>query len=396
MTWGHLRRSLILVPMAFLMLSGCGNARDTQETAASAKVPETSQETQVRPREYIGSMELDYADQFAVDYYSDGTSLITLAVTGDKFLVVPEGVAVPEDAVGGAAVIQQPVESIYQASSSAVDLFLQLDALDSIKMTSTSQNNWAIPEVVEAMDSGKMAYAGKYSAPDYEMIVLNGCDLVIENTMIYHSPDIKEKLEALGLPVLVERSSYEKEPLGRVEWIKLYGLILGKENEAEDFFEAQTALVRGLEDLPETDVKVAFFHISTTGAAVVRKPGDYVTKMIETAGGSYAFSHIDGQDDNALSTMNMQMEAFYAGARDADILIYNSTIVGGMDTIGELLNQSSLLADFKAVQEGNVWCTEQNMFQKSSAIAGMIADFNAVITGKADKGYELTFMHKLK
>ena len=39
--------------------------------------------------------------------------------------------------------------------------------------------------------------------------------------MIYHTPEVKEQLEDFGVPVLVERSSYENHPLGRMEWIKL-------------------------------------------------------------------------------------------------------------------------------------------------------------------------------
>ena len=63
--------------------------------------------------------------------------------------------------------------------------------------------------------------------------------------------------------------------------------------------------------------------------------------------------------------MTIQMESFYAGARDADVLIYNSTIEGELETVEQLLEKSSLLADFKAVQEGNVWCIEKNFYQES-------------------------------
>lgn len=54
--------------------------------------------------------------------------------------------------------------------------------------------------------------------PDYELILENDCDLAIESTMIYHSPEVKEQLESFEIPVLVERSSYEEHPLGRLEW----------------------------------------------------------------------------------------------------------------------------------------------------------------------------------
>ena len=84
-----------------------------------------------------------------------------------------------------------------------------------------------------------MEYAGKYSAPDYERIVDKSCSLAIESTMIYHCPQVKEQLENLGVPVLVERSSYEADPLGRMEWIKLYGVLTGKEQLAEELFEKE-------------------------------------------------------------------------------------------------------------------------------------------------------------
>ena len=381
-----------------LLLSGCAaqtpqQAESPSPAEAEGAAPAGSAAEAPAQREKTGSMELQYADQFSVDYYSDGTALITIATVEDKFLVLPEGVAVPEGLDADVKLIRQPLDCIYQASSSAVDLFIQLGALDKLRMTSTTASNWELPEVLEALDNGSMIYAGKYSAPDFELLLSTGCDFVMENTMIYHSPDIKEKLESLGFPVMVERSSYETHPLGRVEWIKLFGLLIGKEQEAEDFFNGQLALLENME-LGDTGKTVAFFHINSVGAAVVRKPGDYVSKMIEMAGGEYVFSHIDGQDENALSTMNMQMESFYAGAKDADILIYNSTIAGELENMDQLLQQSSLLADFKAVQNGNVWCTEHNLFQKSSASAGIIADFNAIFSGKAE-GEELHFLHKL-
>ena len=93
--------------------------------------------------------------------------------------------------------------------------------------------------------------------------------------------------------------------------------------------------------------------------------------------------------------MNIQTETFYDIAHDADILIYNSTIDGELETADQLIEKSSVLADFKAVKEGNVWCTGQNMFQQTTGAADMICDLNAVFTDKAEST-ELTYLHKLK
>ena len=117
--------------------------------------------------------------------------------------------------------------------------------------------------------------------------------------------------------------------------------------------------------------------------------------MIELAGGRYIFTADDLKvDDNALSTMNIQTETFYDIAKNADILIYNSTIDGELDSIDQLIGKCGVLADFKAVKEGNVWCTGQNMFQQTTGAADMICDLNAVFTDTADS-IDLTYLHKL-
>ena len=51
--------------------------------------------------------------------------------------------------------------------------------------------------------------------------------------MILHSPKVQEMIEDLDIPVFVDYSSYESHPLGRTEWIKVYGAMLNKEKEAE-------------------------------------------------------------------------------------------------------------------------------------------------------------------
>ena len=340
------------------------------------------------------SMELLYAKEFRVDYYGGG-ALITINGTGSWFLL-PEGGSVPEALDKEIPILVQPLDSIYLAASSAMDFFSRLDALDKVCLTSTTYADWSLPEVKTALDSGELRYAGKYSAPDYELILEQGTQLAIESTMIYHSPEISEQLEALGIPVMVERSSYETHPLGRLEWIKLYGLLTGKEAEAQSFFDGQMGRLApileagGTEDGPT----VAFFYISSNGYVNVRKPRDYISKLIEMAGGRYVFADLDA-GDNDLSTMNLQMEAFYSGARDADILIYNSTIDGELYTLDQLLQKSVLLADFKAFQAGNVWCTGRNMFQQTTGLGTLLTDLHQVISGQADGNMELTYLHRL-
>ncbi len=341
---------------------------------------------------YDHSMDLEYATQFAVDYYNDGYKLVTIAQEGE-YLVVPEGAEVPEGLDSEITVLQQPLDHIYLVATSAMDLFRAIDGIDYITLSGTNADGWYVEEAKEALENGSITYAGKYSAPDYELIVSSGCDLAIESTMIYHSPEVREKLEEFGIPVLVEHSSYESDPLGRMEWLKLYAALLNKETEAEEYFNSQTDLLSDVLGAENTGKTVAFFSINSNGYVTVRKSGDYISKMIELAGGKYIFQDLG--DDNALSTMNMQMEEFYAGAKDADYIIYNSAIETELHSLDELLAKSSLLADFKAVKDGNVWCTQKSLFQETTGIATMISDMHTMLTSEDQDLSQLTYMYRL-
>lgn len=337
-----------------------------------------------------GRLDLQYADQFSVDYYEGGCALIRIE-DGSQYLVVPENTPVPRGLGEDIVVLQRPLDRIYLVATSAMDLFCALDGVGNIRLSGLDQEGWYIDGACAAMEAGDMLYAGKYNAPDYELIFSESCDLAVESTMIYHSPEVKEQLERLGVPVLVERSSYESSPLGRMEWLKLYGVLLGKEEEAAAIYQQALDQLQDVMGQENTGKTVAFFYINSNGLVNVRKSGDYVAKMIEMAGGQYIFQSLG--DDNALSTVNMQMETFYAGAKDADCIIYNSTIDGELHTVDELLTKSPLLADFKAVREGNVWCTEQNLFQSTMGLGDMILDIHAVLTQQDPE--DLTYLHRL-
>lgn len=342
---------------------------------------------------YDHSMELIYAQNFSVDYYEGEYALITIK-DGGRFLVVPEGAAIPEGLDPDIVTIQQPVQEIYLVAAAAMDFFRAVDGLGAIGLSGTQEDSWYIPEAREAMEQGEILYAGKYSAPDYELILKEGCDLAIESTMIYHTPEVKEKLEEFGIPVLVENSSYESHPLGRTEWMKLYAVLLDKEEQAEAVFEKQAEKLKAVESEEETDKTVAFFYISSNGYANVRKSGDYVSKMIDLAGGAYIFQDL-GDTENALSTMNMQMEEFYAGAKEADYIIYNSTIDGELQDLQGLLGKNPLLKDFKAVKEGQVWCTTQNLYQETTSLADMIVDIHTILTEEEPEDQQ-NFIYRLK
>ncbi len=339
---------------------------------------------------YEGSKELQYAENFTVDYYGGGYILLTTVMDGTRIFIVPEDKEVPPELEQDIVVLRRPVKNLYMVASAVMDMFCALDGLSAVTFSGQKEDGWYIEAAREAMTRGDIMYAGKYSKPDYELIVSRDCTLAIENMMISHSPEVIEKLEDFGIPVMIDYSSYESHPLGRVEWVKFYGALLGKEEEAERIFAEQTAILAQVtsdEKIRETTQTVAFFYITSNGLVQVRQSSDYVPKMIALAGGKYIFDDL-GEPDTKRATMNMQIEEFYSGAKDADFLIYNSSIDGGVASVEELLDKCGLLADFKAVKEGNVWCTTNDLYQQSLSIGYLIEDIHRMLVGeKGDMHY---------
>lgn len=375
-------------------------AEKGQQTAA---VGENPAKTAAAPLTYDHSMELSYAENFAVDYYEGGYKLLTTRLNGDRILIVPKHQQAPEDAEalvspsaegkpGKLIVLQEPVKNLYLVASSVMDMFAQLDSMDAISMCGLKEEDWYIPAAKQAMKDGTLLYAGKYSQPDYELLLSQNCSMAIENSMIYHTPEVMEKLEEFGIPTLVEYSSYEEHPLGRVEWVRFFGALLDQEEKADQLFEKQKEALKRVEAEESTGKTVAFFYITSNGLVQVRQSTDYIPKMIELAGGKYVFENL-GDPDSRRSTVNLQLEDFYDGAQDADFLVYNTTIDRQVQTLEDLLKKCSLLKDFKAVKNHQVWCTTEDMYQQSMSAGNLIEDFHRMLTGD-DK--ETRYLYRLK
>ena len=375
-------------------------AEKGQQTAA---VGENPAKTAAAPLTYDHSMELSYAENFAVDYYEGGYKLLTTQLNGDRILIVPKHQQAPEDAEalvspsaegepGKLIVLQEPVKNLYLVASSVMDMFAQLDSMDAISMCGLKEEDWYIPAAKQAMKDGTLLYAGKYSQPDYELLLSQNCSMAIENSMIYHTPEVMEKLDEFGIPTLVEYSSYEEHPLGRVEWVRFFGALLDQEEKADQLFEKQKEALKRVETEESTGKNVAFFYITSNGLVQVRQSTDYIPKMIELAGGKYVFENL-GDPDSRRSTVNLQLEDFYDGAQDADFLVYNTTIDRQVQTLEDLLKKCSLLKDFKAVKNHQVWCTTEDMYQQSMSAGNLIEDFHRMLTGD-DK--ETRYLYRLK
>ena len=385
---------LLAMCMALAGLTGCGGSgggseSDTDADSAAAQGPEIAGLT------YESTLDLQRATEYSVYRYEGGYDLVDIH-DHQRFLLVPEDGTVPEGLDADIIVLQKPIDRIYLAATATMAMFYSMGAQDNIRMSSIKEDAWTFDEPKEDMKAGKIIYAGKYSAPDYETMLDEECDLAIESTMILHNPEVKEKLTEIGIKTVVERSSYEDHPLGRTEWIKVYGAILGLEEQADAVFSEQMEKVKALESLASTGKTVAFFYVNTAGNVVTYKSEGYLPSMIKIAGGEYIFSDLSAEDDTGkLSTVNMSMEQFYHSAVNADYIIYNCSIAAQLHTIEDLTSLSPVLADFKAVKEGNAWCTTESMYQQTDKMGTIIEEMNKIFSDRTD-GTDLSYIFRLE
>ncbi|MDO5133923.1 MAG: ABC transporter substrate-binding protein [Eubacteriales bacterium] len=416
---------------------------DAFGNAAGGGRPAEHTPTELPGLVFVSEKDLAYAEAFAIYTYQREESLFRLIDVfgngGARYLLVPEGAEIPEElrsainaesqntlrnisrnasqdnstgqeitsgqgssvslvnsagalSAGGITVLQAPLENLYVAATSSMALFDAAGAIGQVKLTGTDVKGWYIDAPKQALESGSMIYAGKYSAPDYELLTSSGCDLAVESMMILHAPEVKEKLEELGIPVFIDTSSSESHPMGRTEWVRLYGVLTGHEKEADAFFAGQLETFAETGSYTETGKTAAFFSITSVGNVVVRAADDYIPRMIELAGGEYVFRDLAAETGSSAS-VRLSMEDFYNTAKDADYLIYNATIEKPVGSIRELCGKFALLSDFKAVREGHVWQARGNLYQSPDIAAQMITDLRRMLTGENES--EMIFLEKV-
>ncbi len=338
-----------------------------------------------------GTLELEYATQFRVDFCEGGYNLITNS-DGARFLTVPEGAEAPEGIDDDIVLLQMPLTNLLISSTPTTSLINAIGALDAVTMTTQEYDGWYIDDVKAAMDDGKLVYIGSYKEPDFELLASNPPSFSVFSTMIDSVPDVAEKLTDLQIPYMRDTSTYESHPLGRMEWVKLYGVLLDRQEEAQAHFEAQKALVDSI-GAGSTGKTVAMFYITSKGDLYTRNAGDYMVKMLELAGGEYILPELNPDKSG---TQKISPEDFYVDASEADYIVYIWSMGGKPETMEAFLERSQLLKDFKAVQNGNVWFTTPDFFQINDTLGAMILDMNKMLTNEDDSVTSFTYLFKLQ
>ena len=147
------------------------------------------------------------------------------------------------------------------------------------------------------LSEGHISDLGSAMTPDRERIIALSPDLILLSP--YENASTYGNLESLGIPIVQCADYMETSALGRAEWMRFYGRLVGKAREADSLFLAIEAEYHALQvqtqDLaPEARPSVLF---DTKNGSAWYVPGGRSTmaQLITDAGGRYLF------DDNPKS-----------------------------------------------------------------------------------------------
>ena len=292
-----------------------------------------------------------YAKGFAI-FQGNGFKVIEVkqAFPGEHIpfrYLVKEEKDLEIDEKGYEAVISLPVSNVVVTSTTHIPHLDYLDVSD-LLTGFPDLDLISSPKTRKLIDTGKVTDLGSGAQANIEKIIELDPDWVMVSTL---GEDLKnlEILKAAGIPAIINGEYVEQHPLGRAEWIKFTGTLLGKSDEASSAFSQIESDYNRAADL----VKEVLAVRPKVLAGVMYKDIWYVpgadswgAKLLEVAGGEYLFNQQKGTGSAQLSyeyVLEMAQEAeFWLGASD-------------FKTLSEMKNADPRYTHFNAFKKGNVY-----------------------------------------
>ncbi|MEJ1238936.1 ABC transporter substrate-binding protein [Chryseolinea sp. T2] len=293
---------------------------------------------------------LKYAQGFTVRYdgnkkWVEVKTPYQGATSGYTYLLVPRDEEVPPvDA--DVKVIRVPLNSIVCTSTSHLPLLEYLG--EDNKLTGFPETDYISSEKIrQHVDAGKVFDLGVDKSMNLEQLANLHPDLVMGYSMTSDYGQFK-KMEALGVPVVINAEYLEKHPLGRAEWIKFMALFFNKEEIADSIFNSIDQLYQQTKASADTvALRPTVLSGIVYGDAWFMPGGqNYAAKLFADAGCNYLW-----REDASTGFLELDFESVYSKAHEADLWIG----VGSHSTLKSLGDGDHRYRNFKAFQSGKVF-----------------------------------------
>ncbi|MDM8002886.1 MAG: ABC transporter substrate-binding protein [Bacteroidota bacterium] len=375
-----------IVPLIFtaaLILGSCRNAGNRQVHSASA---DSNAATRLSIEKEEGFTRVTVTEPWQ---NSEGTKHV--------WYLLPHEAELPAG-VSEAQAIRVPVRKIICMSTTHVAMMRALGVENLIAGLSGSSLIYD-SLVLRSISSGRIVDVGYEGNLNRELIISLGPDLVMAYGVAGPSAGGTARLTGAGVKVFYNADYLEENPLARCEWIKLFGLLTGREEKADSIYNSVADAYRSLSD------RVAASVTSRPGVLLgapwedvwyVSPSNSYIGKLIADAGGDYIYRDMTGPNSIPLS-----VESVFRRAAEAEIWINPGTA----ETLSEITAADPRMASLPLFSKGNIWnnrrritVTGGNDYWESAVVRPdlLLCDLVSILHPELMPGYVQTYYMKLK
>lgn len=260
----------------------------------------------------------------------------------------------------GYTFIQIPIKTIIPLSSTHIGMLSKIDGISTI--IAISDKNYVYnPKLLKRIASGQVKDFGGEAAIPFESIVQTNANLLVYSAFGKDYPQ-QEQLEKLGTICLPNFDWKENHPLGKAEWIKLFGCLLDKEKQANEYFKKLEIEYNSLKKTAkQAQHAPTIFSGNLTGDIWFTPAGQsYTAVLFKDANANYKYA-------NSLGTGSLELSM-------EKVLSENTTtefwINPGQQSCAKIIEINAKMKYFKAVKDKKVFCYSPNMnkFWELSAI----------------------------
>ena len=242
--------------------------------------------------------------------------------------------------------ITRPLKRVIVYSTVHANIIKELGHLSAVKGVCDPQY-FTIPEIIEGVNNGSIVNVGSSASPNIERIIALSPDAVIVSP--YQDSQFKD-IEKLGITVVQCADYMETSPLGRAEWIKLFGELFGEQEKADSIYNnvlTEDNQLKQLATQSQHKPKVLSENI-INGTWYVPGGDSYMAQLFADAGSTYAWS-----DVHTTGSIPLDMAQVLEKSHDADVWLIKS--LESSFSYTKLKVQDALNSEFKAFKQKNIY-----------------------------------------
>jgi iron complex transport system substrate-binding protein len=314
-----------------------------------------------------------------------------------SFYLIKNGSAIPPG-VDSANIIRTPVKSIICMSTTYLSMISALHEEKTIAGVSGSDFVYD-KELVHRIDNKQIEDIGYESNLNKELVIKLSPDLVMVYGVGSESAGYLNKLKELGIKVVFNADYLENNPLGKAEWIKVFGALYNKENEADSIFNSIADKYNEIKLFVEKNIKVrpsVLLGLPWKDTWFVSPGNSFISRMIHDAGGDYLW-----KDTESEISMPYGIENVFIKAIKADYWIN----AGSANSRIEISGIDNRLRELRSFQRGNIFNNNSrisinggNDYWESGNMNPQIIlkDIASILHPDLFPGYKLFYYRKLE